>query len=322
MFLQKKSQQQRILPEFYRWEFIHPIERNATGHEVPLPIPTPDLPHTNETVYTFWAHTISPFFYNGVEIGSKITFVTPTTYEVTYHIVNETYDYVLDGETFTVDPGGMKVEFFIKNWEFRNPNNSLEFPLSIASTVGMHDCELSRHNHLQDKFHCKGDTVDFVEYAQSFALINNNTRVPMNYKMEHKEFPTISSSSSDTSKCDDEPVLSLQEALFIGTVPAYEGVLFYDPDVSLLLGGRENPSGCDDDQEDYVVVWLSISFAGAAIIISVLLVAVVLHVPPIRRLVFGAEFDRIRTVRIERKRFSKYTDSWTTHSQLDDATAL
>lgn len=315
MYLYKKDDNGNILPEKYRWEFIHPVERNENGEEVPLPIPTPDLPNTNGTVYTFWYREIDPFIYEGKEIGKIVTLTTPTTYIVKYHIVDEPYDYTLNGETFTVKAGGFKVEFYVNDWVFRNESNILEFPLSISSSTGMKRCNIYPHTELQSKFFCEGRIFDFLEYAQLFVTINDFSIHKMVYHniqsfYDDDDIQEESWFSEYEDKCDENKNKFVRESIFIGTVDAYDGTLFYDPDVSLLLGGTGNNNNCSDSEIDFVILWLSVSFCGFAIIISILFVIIVLYFPPARKWVQGKESTRIWHVRESRRDFNRNSDSF------------
>ena len=299
----------RIIKQPFNWEFLHPIEISPNGTEIPLDIPTPDLPSHNSTVYTFWAHTIEPYYYQGRVIGSQISFTTPTTYIVSYPIVNETFIYSVDGDDFTVDAGGMKVELYIQNWGFRDPNNLLELPLAITTPKGMKGCSLSVHNSLQDHFYCKGELIDFVEFAQNFGVVNGS-RVDMNYRIEHYFYPGYSvddmildDDNDDCNDDDDEFILPLSKVIFVGTIPAFDERFFYDPDVTLLLAGNNNNGNCKVETVDIVIAWLSLGLICVAIIIICIVLACGFHFPPLVKILGGKEHFRIEHVRNRRKKY-------------------
>ncbi len=226
--------------------------------------------------------------------------------------------------------GTVKFSMFLIGWNFLDPiGGKLRLSANISVDEGMYSCSLKVPNLTNETvITCDSSelfgTLNLLNYALSIdPQTLSSSRLDVNVsKMDvlfedgandHKEFYSsdydiTSTQTANKHECNDyssAPKAKIETLQVFLDVQAFRGLMFYDPEISVLFTGSQssghNGCGSSDSHVDWVLTYLSFSFLGLALLIF-LSVSLISMYTPIRNIVLGKEGSRIERSRQYQRR--------------------
>merc|ERR1712137_91229 len=275
--------------------------------EKPYPIyETSEL--TNNPIATLYDITHEEITENGEKIGEKLNFTLPNVFTITYTIVNVTRKISYGGEILSIKSGRLKFDLDLVGWPFQSSSNTLDGFYKVFSNYPIQNCYFDRspkEGESFTQFVCKGDYTDYFQLYPNFALINSRRdRHDISFSLlnQTKHDGTLFEGlSDDDDECGERKPGTVQSALFKISIPAFEGPLFYDPEISLLLSGSADGDKCDSDTDMNWTIWIASASSAAFCCIIIVIVLLLGELSCFRRMIYGKEGSRIRSARIAQK---------------------
>uniref|UniRef100_A0A7S4M9F2 Uncharacterized protein n=1 Tax=Vannella robusta TaxID=1487602 RepID=A0A7S4M9F2_9EUKA len=261
------------------------------------------------SVMTLYDITLQDVKLNGKKIGQQLNFTLPGVFSISYSLYNRSKVFGYGPEIITLTKGSLKFDLSFASWPFRNTSNVLEGLFNLTSSAPMVNCVIDSNpeeGEFYEKFACEGERSDFAELFPNFGLVNDRQeklditfRLVNQTKFDGSLFDD-SDSVEEESKCGGKRIGQIQHTIFAIQMDYFTGEFFYDPEISVLLGGARGDSDCSDDVEMNWIIWiLSCSFAGACCLF-ILFVMLLSECKYPRQVILGQEGTRIKRIRLAR----------------------